>query len=646
MNETWKTTACPHDCPCACTIKARLISGKIEMKPESSNPYTKFICAKGLRWRERALSTNRLKTPVLRYGAGWKEISWVDAWNIWARKIEESISKYGPTSLMYYTSAGSLYFSKSLLKLIFSELGGYTGTKGSLCSSIGSEGINFCTGKNKGLTELSPFVPVEHFKRAKAVLLWGRNIYETHPQLIPILNDMRANGANLASIEIRESSTVKYCDEYWRISPGTDWALAAWLCRALVERDLTAHDWRQRVVNSADFEKYVLSLDSYKLVAISGLKQDQAEDLLRWLISNRPVCHVPSYGAQRYLHGDLQFKWIFALAVLSGAFEDVRAAFSSGKDEHSLFPENLKLDGIKCLEIRKLPVGCWCNYIGRILPPIEVLMIANANPVRQSPDISNTKSAFLKIPFKVCSDLFMTDTAQMCDLVLPASSFLEDEDWLGSYWHSYLVRSEKVIPRYANSKTDVEIYAGLSDSLSLKLDLIEAKRRMDISLLEDKRLHRVSERVYLWNELSYWFSDSCAELPVHIPDYNVRDFQTEVRLITVHNGEYINGQSDEPFIKKTETQDVSELLDNDDNTPDVFLNPGKIMKLNIRLGQKVKVISSNGNALLMRVKEDSSISEEYAIAFQGQESINLLTSAYKAPGSGAPYAECFVRIDF
>jgi len=640
MSKEWKVTACPHDCPSGCTIRARFIDGKIEMEPERTNPYTKFICAKGLRWRVRALSANRLKTPVLRDGAGWKEISWENAWSIWASKIEESISKYGPTSLMYYTGAGSLYFSKSLMKLIFNELGGYTGTKGSLCSSIGLEGINACTGKNKGLTELSPFVPIEHFKRAKGVLLWGRNIYETHPQLISVLIDMRNKGTKLASIEIRETSTVKRCDRNWKISPGTDWALAAWLCRTLITRGLDTLNWRQRVTNSQDFEKYVLSLESDELLAISGLEQSEAEELLRWLVFNKPVCHIPSYGAQRYLHGDLQFMWIIALAVLSGAFENAAAAFSSGKDEHLFFPESLKCKS--GLDIRNLPVGCWGNYIGKIEPQIEVLMIANANPVRQSPDTYNTKSAMSKIPFKVCSDLFMTETAYLCDLVLPVSSFLEDEDWLGSYWHSYLVRSEKIIPRFADSKTDVEIYAGLSDALRLNLDLIEAKRRMDILILADKRLHKVSNNVYLWDEPSYWFSDRTAELPLHIPNIDSGKMPAEIRLITVHCGEYINGQSDEPHFKNIENQNLSECKDFDGVTPEIFLNPDKIKKLNLKLGQKVKVVSSNKNSLIMIVKEDASITEEYAIAYQGLRNINLLTKAYEAPGAGAPYAECFV----
>ena len=644
MSGEWKITACPHDCPCGCAMRARFAGGRIDIEPERSNPYTRFICAKGLRWRERALSPNRLKSPLLRAGAGWKEISWAEAWDIWARKIEKSISEYGPASLMFLAGAGSMYYSKPLMKLIFNELGGYTGTKGSLCGSIGYEGLNACAGKaSKANKKLSPFVPVEHFKNAKAVLLWGRNVYETHPQLVPVLDEMRGSGTKTASIEIRESSTVKHCDNYWKIHPGTDWALAAWLCRAMIERGLDCTEWRRRVVNSAEFEKHTLALESDKLISISGLEQSQAEDLLEWLVSNKPVCHFPSYGAQRYLHGDLQFMWIFALTVLSGAFEDPAAAFCSGKDEHALLPENLKIDREKCRETRQLPVGCWGNYIGKISPPVEALMIANADPARQSPDTLNIKSAMSKIPFKVCSDLFMSDTAEMCDLALPASSFLEDEDWLGSYWHSYLVRSERVMPRYADSKTDVEIYAGLSAALGLKLDLIEAKRQMDMSLLADKRLKPAGDRVYLWDEPSYWLSeDSFAELPVSVPEHDAGE-RDELRLITVHCGEYINGQSDEPRFENPRGDSYPDE-GRSGKIPEIYLNPGKIKELNLRLGQKVKVVSSNGNAIFMRVNEGAGVSFENAFAYQGIRGINTLTNAHEAPGSGAPYAECFVSV--
>lgn len=622
---SWKITACPHDCPCGCAMRARLFDGKLEIEPHA--PYTKFICAKGLRWRERVFSERRLRKPLLRDGAGWRELSWDAAFDIWARKIESAVAHHGALSLMFLSGAGSLYYSKPLVKSVFAELGGYTGTTGSLCSSIGGSGVKEC--KN---SHLPAFVPPEALEKANAMLFWGRNVYETLPHIIPIINK---NNVKLGTIEIRESATAKMSEKFWRVAPGGDWAIAAWLCRALIERGLDSPNWRERVKNSAPFESYVLSLPPEMLLSQSGFTNESAEELLKWLVGNAPVCHFPAYGAQRYLHGNLQHKWIFALAVLTGAFENVAAAYAGSKDERALFPEGIKSEP---RDLRTFPAGCWSERIGECAPPVEVLMIMNANPLRQTPDTAATMRAFSKIPFKVCSELFMTETAELCDLVLPTCSFLEESDFLGSYWHSYIVESEAVIPPVGESKTDIEIYDGLAKALGLSIDLEEKKRLIGELIFKkknEKNLRKVGERIYFWDEPNYWTDKkSCALLPVEIPkaqsETAERTHRTyKKRLITVHRAEYINGQSDEVKLP---------------NPPEIFLNPSAIENLGFKIGQVAEVCSSNGQRLKMRLREDASLAENCAVAFQGQSGINLLTNALSAPGDGAPYAECFVEI--
>ena len=343
----------------------------------------------------------------------------------------------------------------------------------------------------------------------------------------------------------------------------------------------------------------------------------------------RPVTHMPSYGSQRYLHGDMQFKWMFALSVISGGFEDPRSGLSFGKDEHALFPKELvpRPDNV-----RKFGTGTMGKDILDASPRISLLHITKADPVMQNPGSSGIVEAMRSVPFKVCTEIFMTETAKECDLVLPAATYLEeDHDWLGSYWHSYLVRSGRVVGPQGKAKSDIEIYDGLAKTLGLKTDLLKLYEEMDRLMLEEKRLERVSEGLYEWKEPLYWTdTETMAKLPADIPVMCVPENE-ELRLITFHVKEYINGHSyDAPNIP---------------DIPEIYLSSADMEKICLEENDMVTVYSRTGEQIEMRAKRDASLRKGLASAKQGVTGINLLTEAQKAPGCGAPYADTFVKIE-
>lgn len=623
MQPEWKTTACPHDCPCACTLRARFINDKIKMRVNEDNRWTAFICPKGLRYAERVFDLRRLRVPLLRSNSGWEEITWEKAWSVWADKVFSAVSEYGPHSLMYFSGAGSMYFSKALIPHIFSELGGYTGTRGSLCSSIGSSGL-----KDATLGWGVPFLTPELQSESKGIMLWGRNSFVTQPQMREVFRRVRKNGGEIASLEIRNSETSENADRSWYIAPGGDFALAAWICKKMITSGRASNGWESRVVNYREFLANLKTLEEEKLLEAAGIDEKAAGEIFSWLMKFRPVTHMPSYGSQRYLHGDMQFKWMFALSVISGGFEDPRSGLSFGKDEHALFPKELipRSDNV-----RKFGTGTMGKDILDASPKIKVLHITNADPVMQNPGSAEMAQAVRSVPFKVCTEIFMTETAKECDLVLPATTYLEDShDWLGSYWHSFLVRSERIVEPQGMAKSDIEIYNGLAKTLGLKTDLVKLYEEMDRLMLSEKRLEMVSEGLYEWKEPIYWTDPgTMAKLPSEIPEPSFPE-DDELRLITFHVKDYINGHSfDAPNIP---------------DIPDIYMSASDMKKLDLTNSERVVVYSRNGDHLIMCAVEDSSLREGLASAKQGVPGINLLTEAVKAPGCGAPYAECFIRV--
>ena len=622
MDSDWKVTACPYDCPCTCSMRARFRNGSVEIEANRDNPWTSFICAKGLRFRERVFDPRRITEPLLRDGAGWKVIPWDTAWKLWADNVSQAAENYGPLSLMYVTGAGSMYFSKPLIKNIFAELGGYTSTKGSLCSSIGSFGL-----KESSCGFGVPYITPELMSHSKGILLWGKNVYCTQPQMVRQIAGIRSKGGSLAYVDVRRSVTAKHSDLFTRITPGTDWALAAWLCSKITERRGCSQNWRERVLNADDFVSCISALDCEKLLSLSGVSNYDAEKLYEWLINNRPVTHIPAYGAQRYMHGDIQFKWIFALSVLCGGFDDPCAGLSFSKDEQALFPSELMTD---CDNIRKFPMGNWGNCASEASPPIRALHITNANPVQQNPGSASIRKAMKDIPFKVCSEIFMTESAKECDLVLPVTTFLEeDHDWVGSYWHSYLVRSERVVAPAGNAKSDIEIYNGLARELGLKTDISELSRKLDTLMLSENRLSPVGRNIYKWDEPIYWcMSESKALLPSETAPYDAES-EERLRLVSVHTNSYINGQSfDAPNVP---------------SVPYISISPAFAAKRGISGGDLVQVSSEYGT-VTMKARFDYDIAAAVAVTEQGPEKINELTKACTAPGGGAAYAECFIEV--
>ncbi len=622
MSAEWKYTACPYDCPCTCSIKARHINGVVEMQPNTDNKWSRFVCAKGRRFIDRLYDPHRLTSPLLKGPSGFSRISWDDALGLWAEKISQSRAQYGPHSVMSLTGAGSMTFSKQLIPAFYSALGGCSNTKGSLCSTIGSSGLKEST-CGFGV----PYLSFEEMGKARGILFWGRNSFATQPNQTPFLFSFVNNGGETASIEIRRSETTDSCKQFWCVAPGGDWALAAWLCRELLERGADCKKWRGRCDNADKFISFINSINKNGLLAAAGIPDETAHEIYEWLASHAPVTHILGYGAQRYCHGDLQFRWIFALSVLLGGFENAAAGLSFSKDEGALFPVGLFE---RCENVRRFGVSSWPSEILTADPPVRVLNIMCCNPAQQTPDTAAVEKAFSAVDFKACSEMFMTKTAQLCDLVLPTSIYLEEEDWIGAYGHSYLSHNEKITEPRAGCKSDLQIYDELARKLGLDLDLSQLYAKMNDALLADSRLKSAGKNLYKWSEPCYWkLPESRALLPDRAPQQMMPP-KGYIRLVTVHSDRYINGQSaDAPACAKELVIRLSEHL---------------CEKRGIATGDEVCVLSENGAGINMRAEADASLSPGTAWTYQGLPEINMLTSARPAPGKGAAYAECFVKV--
>ncbi len=610
-------SVCPYDCPDACPFVVRHENGgSLSIGPNPEFPLGGgFICPKGSRWDHVRRHPSRLKTPLRRNGSSWDSISWDDAWSLWANRTEDSISRLGPLSIFFSRGYGSLNFSKNLLGNVFADLGGYTTTIGSLCGAAGGAGLK----KTFGSTPV--MLPETLASFSRGVLLWGRNAVETNTHLLPLLKRLRNRGGKVAAIEIRETATTRSADIWWRVRPGSDGWLALLLCARLLETDSVSDSWRNKVSNPESFEAMLSRLDRRTALESTGLSENEIDEISAWMTENRPLALYPGYGIQRYLAGSDTFQALAALSVLLGGLEERGGGVVFGKDEMALFPGSLlRTSPVR----RKIPVSSWYSY-GEISPPLAVAVFCGANPAKQSPGSGNFAEAMARIPFKVCVDLFMTETARMSDLVLPASMFLEDgPDWRGSWWHQYVFRGVRAVDPPAGVLSDLEIFSGLARKMGYDTDLGRERNEMDRILLGDQRLKQISEGIYSWNEPETWGGGSAlARMPEEIPEGS--PFSRGYRMVTVHAAGYINGQ-------------ITGAPEEDQHLPEVAVSPGDFADLGLSDRSMVIIRGDNGHMEAV-LRSDPDVGDGFCVLRQGISGINSLTLSKTSPGYGAPFHE-------
>ncbi|MGC9372202.1 MAG: molybdopterin-containing oxidoreductase family protein [Thermovirgaceae bacterium] len=616
-------SACPHDCPDACSFLVYRTGGRNGITIESGKvlPLQRgWICPKGKRWERRFRSPGRLKYPLKKEGSGWREISWETAWGLWAAHLQKAVEKHGPLANFVYQSAGSQFFSKKLGLEVFSVLGGYSQTAGSLCGAGGGAGLRKAFGH-------TPTYAPEELEHAMGILLWGRNAFETHPHLLPILKDLRNRSGDFAAIEIRTTPTTKAAGKWWRVRPGSDAGLALLLCRMITDRNDAAANWKDRARNPRDFLDMLEGLNEGRLLQETGMQKSDLEELYRWIMEHKPLAIYGGYGAQRYHHGSFTFHALTSLALLLGAFSERGTGVVFGKDEVKFFPERLlRIPAMK----RRVPIADWHLVTGRPSPPIKTVLFSCANPAKQGPDCRALERAIVSMDFSVCIDLEMTETAALCDLVLPAACFLEEgPDWRGSWWHTHLLRSEKVVEPPGEALPETTIMAGLGEALGLDIDIEAMRKRMDRTLLDMPETEALGEGVYRTRESHEWSDEAEAiTLPRSVPSHPASDGDDRLRLVTVHTREYINGQ----------TRGLQ-----GDPMPVVTVSPEEGNRRGLHEGDKVEIRGA-GVSIPAVLQFDKAMDSGYCVMVQGSGKINRLTRAVVNPGYGAAFHESFVLL--
>jgi anaerobic selenocysteine-containing dehydrogenase len=456
-------TACPLDCWDTCTVLATVKDGIVTgLRGDPENTTTRgFLCPKARFQLERMYSPTRLLHPLLRSAGGWKQVTWNEARALVCERISDAVARHGSHSLYYHHDAGSMGHLHNLSERLFNALGGATLPAGSLCWGAGIAAQ---------VHDFGAYLANDPFDvlNARTIVLWGRDPAATNIHLVPLLKQARSLGARVIVIDPVKTASASLADIVIRPMPGTDGALALAASNHLASTNACDTSFLAR--NSLGYDGFRAISSRWSLVRASwatGVPEGEikafAEQLLR-----RPVCFLLGYGLQRHKHGGKTVRAVDALGALCGSIGVRGGGVNYANGHVSSRLANLRgselVGARQTRTFQRVSLG---NEIIAASPPVEVAFFARSNPLAQSPGLARLEQALETVPFKVCVDFNMTDTARRCDLVLPAATFLEQDNIHYCSWHNHAVFAQKAVEPLGEARPDWGFFSDIAQDLKV-----------------------------------------------------------------------------------------------------------------------------------------------------------------------------------
>ena len=466
-----------NNCGGRCRLLVEEKDGSIvSIKGDPAYP-DKLPCIKGLHYAKTFLCEERLTKPLKRVGKRgdglFEEITWEEAVDLIAKEMKRTRETYGPSSRYVHYGWGveAVLNGNSMARRLLRLDGGHLNYYNSYSTAC----TNYTTPYLYG-TQYSGS-SFDTLEDSKLIILWAHNPAETKfDNLMDCLRKAKKNGARIIVVDPRKTPTVKALGAEWiGIKPTTDCALMDAMSYVIWREDLYDHFFVEE--RCLGFDKYFAYLEGKEdgiaktpawAAKITGISEECIVELARSYANTKPAALMQGYGGQRHSNGEQFTRGGIALACLTGNV-GISGGWASGAGQCQIvdmpsmpMPENPVKEEIS--------VFTWTDAI--LQGKIKMLFsIAGNALINQHSDINRTKQILedeTMCEFIVCSDLFMTSSAKYADLVLPATSLLEDENLI-TPWNqgSFLGVSNQVIPPIGESRFEFEWLREVAEKLDI-----------------------------------------------------------------------------------------------------------------------------------------------------------------------------------
>jgi anaerobic selenocysteine-containing dehydrogenase len=451
--------ACPHDCPDTCAMEITVEGDRAVQVRGGDMPFTAgTLCTKVARYLERTYHRDRLMHPLRRVGrkgeGRFERISWDEALDTIATRFE-AIAAEDPQQILPCSYAGTMGLVQyaSMDRRFFHRLGASL-LERTLCSSAGKVGLKITLG---GLVGMDP----ERCDESRLIVIWGSNPIVSNLHYWSRVAEAKRRGAKVIAIDPYRTLSAEKATEHIAPLPGTDAALALGLMHVIIGESLIDTDYVERYTLGFDaLRERVSEYSPTTAGAICGLPAETIVRLAREYATTKPAAIRLNYGMQRHSGGGMAVRTITCLPALVGAWRDPAggAVLSTG-DWYALNHTVLERPDLVRGAPRTINQSALGDALTAATPPVKAIYVYNNNPVAVCPDSRKVIAGFSREDlFTVVHDIFLTDTADYADIVLPATTQLEHHDIHKSYGHLYVLANSPAIAPVGESKPNSEVF--------------------------------------------------------------------------------------------------------------------------------------------------------------------------------------------
>lgn len=469
MPSVIKRSVCPYDCPDTCGLLVEVENGKaVRVTGDHEHPYTRgFLCPKMLHYERTVHSPRRLTTPLVRTGAKgsgeFRPVSWEDAIATITGRWQEIIAHHGAEAILPYSYAGTMGLIQRNSGHPFFHRLGASRLDRTICSPAKDAGWKAVMGD-------TPTCHPDTVEESDLVILWGINAAATSIHFLHGVREAQSKGATVWLIDTYETPTAAIADRVFLVRPGSDGALALGIMHILVRHGFADREFiASHVQGYAELKDQVLpDYPPEQVARLTGLLAGELEEMaLEYGRARAPFIRLGS-GLSRYGNGAMTVRTIACLPAIVGAYAKKGGGCFPGTSTGGAFAmhEVIREDFMeKPTRIVNM------NRLGHALtdladPPVMGLYVYHSNPAAITPDQNAVLRGLARDDlFTVVHERFMTDTARFADIILPATSSLEQSDLYRAYGTYCVQRAAAVIPPVGESRSNWEVFSLLAQSL-------------------------------------------------------------------------------------------------------------------------------------------------------------------------------------
>ena len=439
-------TICPY-CGTGCGLNFVGKDDKIVgVEPYKRHPVNEGkVCPKGNFGYEFINREDRLTTPLIKENGEFREASWDEALDLVANKLKE-VSDDDPNKVGFYACARSpnenIYITQKLARV-----------------ACGTQNVDHCARICHGPTVAGLATTFgsgamtngfDSIKEADYIFCIGSNNMEAHPLFGRKLIQAQKNGAKLVVLDPRYTPTAKIADEYVQFKTGTDVALMNAMIKVIIDNDLQDDEFiKNRTKGFDELKETVQKYDLETVSEITHIAPEIIEELAIEYAKADKAAIVYSLGITEHSHGADNVMSTANLAMLTGNIGREGTGVNPLRGQNNVQGAcdmgALPSDYVGYRKVADQETTDWFNeYYGTNLPAkpgltlvemmnaahagdLKVLYIHGEDPVLSDADIKHTKEALANLDMLIVQELFMTDTAQCADVVLPAAGWGEQE---------------------------------------------------------------------------------------------------------------------------------------------------------------------------------------------------------------------------